>query len=121
MGEDHAAAAVALQTDLVEGVAAWVRCVSAGARCACRGGYGGFGCAGAAFRMGIGENSPFFHVLGEETHVFLPEIADDLRDCQYALRLELGGAWGGCTLPQEKQRMGTIILGSDNVYGGFEI
>lgn len=59
--------------------------------------------------------SPFFDVLGKETHVFLPEVADDLRDCQYAPRIELGGAWGGGTLPQEKQRIGTIIL----TFGGL--
>ena len=61
-------------------------------------------------------SSPFFHVLSEEAHVFLPEVADDLCDCQYAARIELGGAWGGSTLPQEKQRMGTIILYVDDGY-----
>jgi hypothetical protein len=56
----------------------------------------------------VGVGSPFFHLCGEQVHVSFPKVADDLRASQYAPRTR--ARWCGSTLPQEKQRMGTIIL-----------
>lgn len=74
--KDHAAAAVALEADGVEGVARRGEDVS---HVGVRGGlYGGWGVARLGGRMG-GVVLPFGFAVCEESHVSLPEVADDLR------------------------------------------
>lgn len=55
-------------------------------------------------------NSPVSHAIVEEDHVAFPEVSDDLCNFVSACErlVELGDQ--GLTLPQEKQRMGMIIL-----------
>jgi hypothetical protein len=103
VGEDHAAAAVALETDGVESVTGR-KGISISTRERYEFGAGvGFeawsvriwcsGLLGARRnRDDVCEYSlPLFHFLGEELHVFLPEVTNDLCDSQYAPRLELRG------------------------------
>jgi hypothetical protein len=45
-----------------------------------------------SWRQGL----PFFDFLGKKIHVFLPEVANDLRYSQYAPRSELGGGAVPC-------------------------
>jgi hypothetical protein len=88
--EDHTAAAVSREADSVEGVAGRDD-----------------GLVGVIWRVEV-----VSRVIegggGKEIHVFLPEVADDLRGSQYASRTR--ARWCSSTLPQEKQRIGTIIF-----------
>jgi hypothetical protein len=77
VSEDHATAAVTLETDRVESITRKVG-VLAGlvpSQKSCR-----FRAQVVAHKCHM-KNLPFLDFLGEKLHVFLPQIADDLCDC----------------------------------------
>jgi hypothetical protein len=80
VGEDHTTAAVALQTDGVEGVAG-----ERGGLVEGLGDHDGPGGVDVGFERGrrMEEGLHFFGTVAEEAHVFLPQVAGDLRLCQY--------------------------------------
>jgi hypothetical protein len=77
VSENHTTAAVALETDGVEGITRKVG-VLAGLVLSQKSGR--FHAQLVAHKCHMG-NLPFLDFLGEELHVLLPQIADDLCDC----------------------------------------